>query len=245
MKHAKPPTAVMARRAPAEVESDNAEERLFRALDYFPTPLWATRAGAELLRGLDPTASVVWEPACGEGHMAAALSDYFEVIASDVHPHGYGLVRDFLDENEESPACDWVVTNPPFKTAEQFVRLGLRRARCGVALLLRLSFLEGGARHALLHGNTPLTAVAAFAERVPMRLGKWDLSVASATAYGWFFWQKNGPAPALLLCIPPGTRERLWKADDAERFGWRPPSPLLDHDVGQAAVVSALGAGSE
>ena len=40
------------------------------ALDYFPTPLWSTRA---LFQHVLPAISVdvigsVWEPACGEGH---------------------------------------------------------------------------------------------------------------------------------------------------------------------------------
>jgi hypothetical protein len=34
-------------------------------------------------------ASLVWEPACAEGHMARALGEYFaEVEASDVHDYG-------------------------------------------------------------------------------------------------------------------------------------------------------------
>lgn len=221
-------TAVMARRAPGEVEADSDEERLYRTLDFYPTPPWAARAGAELVLRLDPSAWSVWEPACGGGHMAEPLGEYFQVTASDVHSHGYGAVQDFLDPAAPTPACDWIITNPPFKTADQFVRLGLQRARRGVALLLRLAFLEGQERHALLFGDTPLSAVATFAERVPMRLGRWDLSVSSATAYAWFVWQKGQAGPAILHAIPPGTRDRLWKPDDAERFGWRPPSPLFD-----------------
>ncbi len=37
------------------------------------------------------------EPACGAGHMAKVLREYFaEVRCSDVHPYGYGDVMDFI-----------------------------------------------------------------------------------------------------------------------------------------------------
>ena len=89
-------TAVMARRSPAEVAGDTAQEALYRRLDFFPTPPWAARAGADLLARLDPEARTLWEPACGAGHMAAALAERFGVFASDVHDFGYGERVDFL-----------------------------------------------------------------------------------------------------------------------------------------------------
>lgn len=43
------------------------------SLDFFPTPPWATRAGVEIIRAIDPEARDVCDPACGEGHMAAKV----------------------------------------------------------------------------------------------------------------------------------------------------------------------------
>lgn len=221
-------SAVMARRAAAEVATDTAQSAIYRTLDYYPTPLWAARAGAEIVMGMDPGPWKVWEPACGAGHMASALAEYFVVVASDVYPHGYGAVVDFLDDDVGVSEVDWVISNPPFKTAAQFVTLGLKRARRGVALLLRLSFLEGQARHELLYGDAPLSAVAPFSERVPMTLGRWDPEASSATAYAWFIWRHGHAGPAMLLPIAPGARDRLSRPEDAARFGWSPPSPLFD-----------------
>lgn len=221
--------AVMAQRAPAQVEGDEPRTALFRRLDYFPTPPWAARAGAEVLRLLDPKAGSIWEPACGEGHMAAALAESFQVYASDIHPFGYGAEIDFLSEATapvEGWQPDWIVTNPPFRTAADFLRLGLRRASRGVALLLRLQFLEGGARYRLLFGPEPLTRFAVFSERVPMTLGKWDPQASTASGYAWFFWMK-GAAPMPPIGIPPGTRDRLWRPDDAPRFGCKREAGLL------------------
>ncbi len=86
-------TAVMQRRGPAP-----------DALDYFPTPPWATRAICEwlvrrgylpesrpsrpLLCGPDHDRPSVWEPACGAGWMARPLAEYFwPVRATDVHDY--------------------------------------------------------------------------------------------------------------------------------------------------------------
>jgi hypothetical protein len=232
----------MAARAPGIVEGDESRVALWRQLDYFPTPPWAARAGGELIRFLDPEARSIWEPACGEGHMAAALAESFDVYASDVHPFGYGDESDFLAEGEfAQPAqadagVDWIVTNPPFRTASDFLRLGLARARRGVALLLRLAFLEGGGRYRLFYGpGSPLSLCAVFAERVPMTLGRWDPAAASATAYAWFLWRKGGGDNPRLIGIPPGTRERLTRPEDARRFGWRSEAGLLDAMEGEAA----------
>ena len=66
------------------------------SLDDFPTPPWATRALIEHV--LDDKASlselVCLEPACGAGHMANVLSEYFgEVRCADIHAYGSGEVR--------------------------------------------------------------------------------------------------------------------------------------------------------
>jgi len=71
-------------------------------VDFSPTPPWATRA---LMEHVMPALGVrdfhsAWEPACGEGHMAEPLREYFtEVMATDVMDYGYGAVRDFLVED--------------------------------------------------------------------------------------------------------------------------------------------------
>lgn len=225
--------AVMAQRAPKEVEEkEDADPRapLWRILDFYPTPPWGTRAGAELVQMLDPGARVLREPCCGEGHMVGPLSEYFEVIPSDVHPHtGNTPVMDWLDDAAwpDEPDCDWIFTNPPFGIAEEFVTRGLKRARRGVALLVRLAFLESDGRYEIL-GDGRLTLLAIFSERLPMVLGKWDVKARSATGYAWLFWMKDAD-PRAPVWIKPGSKARLSHRTDAERYGWRPPLPLFEY----------------
>jgi hypothetical protein len=89
------------------------------SLDDFPTPPWAIRALLEHVIRYDFHKSMYClEPACGAGHMAKVLKEYFEnVISSDIHDYGYGKVQDFL---QSYICCDWVITNPPFRLAQNF-----------------------------------------------------------------------------------------------------------------------------
>src|SRR3974390_2078933 len=80
---------------------------------YFPTPPWALRAMIEAGGLGDPAAlkgMTAWEPACGEGHMAEALKEYFgKVTAPDLYDYGYGLAGyDFLSGKVRARAIDVV-----------------------------------------------------------------------------------------------------------------------------------------
>lgn len=191
--------AVMAQRAPAP-----------DALDYFPTPPWATRALCEwlLARGEPLSSFRAWEPACGEMHMAHALAEYFEdVRATDVHQYGNNGLCDFLMLDTYAPwaPVEWIITNPPFLVAEQFIATARRHARRGVAMLVRTNFLEGQDRHRnIFTGEHQPSHVLQFAERVGMfqgrliEVGKPDpfnldekgkpRKAATATSYCWLLW---------------------------------------------------------
>jgi hypothetical protein len=204
------------------------------SLNYFPTPPFATRALCNLLAcEFGPLADLsAWDPACGEGHMAAVLLEYFSSVeASDVFPYGYGGERDFLGGLHVAPppCVDWIITNPPFSTALEFADRALEIAARGVALLVRSNWLEGEARYRDLFRCRPPTLIAQFVERVPMLAGRWDPEGGTATAYSWVIWRKPTTAdrPAFVW-IPPGQRKRLTFREDLERFAAVRSAPLLE-----------------
>jgi hypothetical protein len=133
--------------------------------DNFPTPPWATRALFEhVLKGhvLPDLAALATmsclEPACGEGHLAKVLQDYFgEVVASDAYDYGFAPVRDFIQTPYSPNSADWVITNPPFRLAEKFIHSGLIVGSRGVAVLVRTSFREGIGRYKRLFRDNPPT----------------------------------------------------------------------------------------
>ena len=201
------------------------------SLDFFPTPPWATRALIEhvfdhLGRRGHCGWQVCWEPACGEGHMAEPLKEYFrEVVASDVKDYGYGdHTVDFLscEQLARKYDADWIITNPPFgENTDKFILKALELAGTGVAMLVRLQCLETVGRYEKIFSKTPPTKIAFFVERVPMHKGRWEPDGDTMTAYIWLVWIK-GAQPQAPFWIPPGCREALTKPDDAARFGAPP-----------------------
>jgi len=190
--------------------------------DDFPTPPWATRALlAHVLEDFGPfdRQSVV-DPACGAGYMARPLAESFgQVVASDIYPYGFGAVRDYLTVPYEANAVDWVITNPPFRLAEEFVLRSLTVARKGVAILARTVFIESVGRYRNLFGVHPPCRFAQFTERVPMIKGKVDRSASTATGYAWLVWSKEIQTEhPLLVWIPPCRKALECDADYSDRL---------------------------
>jgi len=200
------------------------------SLDFFPTPPWATRALCEIVLprlACDLAGAYVWEPACGEGHMAQVLRDYCAWLhASDVHDYGkvgFAAVGSFIGEGlDVIPAppngADWIITNPPFNLAVEFAERALTEAREGVALLVRTSWLEGAERYERLFRKHRPLAVAQFCERVPMVKGRWDPQASTATSYAWVVWLRGSSVETRFMWIPPGQRQALTRPDDVRRF---------------------------
>lgn len=192
-------------------------------LDFFPTPLWGTRALFEhVLAHLNRLGHCkfqsVLEPACGEGHMAEVLKEYFPmVIASDIKDYGCGYgVADFLDKDTFTNS-DWIITNPPFNVSTEFVLKAIELAGTGVAMFVRLSWLESAGRYEHIFRDHPPSQVAIFSERVPLHKGRWEAGGSTMTAYVWLVWIKGMP-PRPPFWIPPGCRKSLTRPDDAARF---------------------------
>ena len=198
------------------------------SLDFFPTPPWAVRALFHHVLGTKGFRDqVVEEPACGEGHMAYALDDFFGTVrASDIHGHGYpgAAVRDFLDVEawQDIPPPDWIVTNPPFaELTLAFMRRAVaRRPRGGFAMFLRTTSLDTINRWRFVYRPTPPAIVAQFVERVPLHKGRWEPDGDTQTAYLWMVWRFDRPVTKTeLVWIPPVCRDTLLFQRDIDRFG--------------------------
>lgn len=176
------------------------------SLDDFPTPPWATRALIEhvISRKHDVSRMTCLEPACNRGFMSMVLKEYFaEVRSTDIYPYGYGEVRDFLEVPYAAGSVDWVITNPPFRLGEDFIRKGLNVARRGVAMLTRTVFIESVGRYDRIFSQRPPTKFAQFTERVPMVKGRLDKKASTATGYCWLVWEKDSRKKSQLVWIPP------------------------------------------
>jgi hypothetical protein len=176
------------------------------SLDDFPTPPWATRALVEyVLRSKKAlNHQTCLEPACGAGHMSKVLAEYFKAVQSfDIHDYRYGEVKDYLKTPLPVNSFDWVITNPPFRLAEEFALRSLKVARRGVAILARTVFMESVGRYERLFQKDPPSKFAQFTERVPMVKGRLDRKASTATGYCWLVWEKESSGRPEVIWIPP------------------------------------------
>ena len=148
--------------------------------DFFPTPEWATHA----LIDNEAFEGMIWEPACGDGSMVKVLERTgCPVEASDLYDRGYGEAGiDFLHAGR---IVDNIVTNPPYNSAEGFVRAGIAQSRRKLALLLRLAFLEGANRQKTIFAVTPPARIWVFSERITFYPAGAVQKGSGTTAYGW------------------------------------------------------------
>lgn len=101
------------------------EER--EAFDYYATDPRAV----EMLLELEQFSPVIWEPACGEGHISKVLQAHgYEVISTDLIYRGFGDPEplDFLKETLDDFEGD-IITNPPYLMGLEFVQRALESVR--------------------------------------------------------------------------------------------------------------------
>lgn len=174
-----------------------------RKSDYYPTPEQCTQALLDFLKIQKP--SVIWEPACGEGFMSEVFKkNGYEVISTDINSYGYeDDVCDFI--TSKSVACDWIITNPPFSLAEDFIRkcISLKKP---FAMLLKSQYWHSKKRLSL------------FLEHKPQY-------VLPLTWRPDFEFGKRGGAPTMEVIWT------VWGADQAERTEYYPLRRADDAEI--------------
>lgn len=170
--------------------------------DFYPTPLWATYA----LIDNEKFSGGVWECACGDGAMSSVLGHATKhVVSSDLYDRGFGETG--IDFIGSSRRADNIVTNPPYNSAEAFVRTGAQQANKKFALLLRLAFLEGANRANTIFSRVPPARVWVFSERITFYPKGATVKGSGTTAYAWFVWDKDASGTELKW-LKPGYRQR-------------------------------------
>jgi hypothetical protein len=137
----------------------------------------------------------IWEPACGPGSIVKVLLAHgHDVVASDIENFGFNGVADFLTLRL-GYTDRTIVTNPPYRLAEQFVRQAVTFSPL-VIMLLRLAFLESVRRTNILE-KSGLARIHVFRNRLPMMHRKnWDgPKASSAMPFAWFCWERGYTGP--------------------------------------------------
>ena len=117
------------------------------AMDFYPTPPEVTEALLNFL--LLPCSQKIWEPACGENDMVNAIRNRgYDVIGTDIN-----MGVDFLTA-ELPDGVDWIITNPPFSHAENFIRRCIEHKK-PFALLLKSQYWHAKNRLELFRESPP------------------------------------------------------------------------------------------
>jgi hypothetical protein len=150
----------------------------------------------DVLFSVEEFHGMIWECACGEGHLSERILQYNpNVLSTDLIDRGYGFGGvDFL-ECESSPAMN-IITNPPFKDATRFVYKGIEilPEHGKLALFLPLRFLESQERKKLFTLHPPRVLYVSSSRILCAKNGEFQKmkdSGGSAVAYGWFVWDKG------------------------------------------------------
>jgi len=158
--------------------------------DFYPTPPEAT----ECLFRREKFYGEVWECASGDGSMSKVIEKYNKCISSDIRTdeevYGYKGIN-FLTGSLKSQ-IDNIITNPPYKYAQEFVLRAKRVAKKKIALLLKLVFLEGINRYEMFQDKEfPLKKIYVFCRRVKIYKKGIKTKNSGLIAYAWFIWDKD------------------------------------------------------
>lgn len=161
--------------------------------DYYATDPKA----AELLLQLEKFSENIWECACGEGHLSKVFEKAgYKVKSTDLIDRGFGETGyDFLKEENTNWDGD-IITNPPYKFAQEFIQKSLDIIPDGkkVAMFLKVQFLEGKGRKHMFIANPPKTVYVSSSRLLCAKNAEFDKMIAnggSAVAYAWYVWEKG------------------------------------------------------
>ena len=173
--------------------ASNRSEKEREENDYYAT----SPKAVELLLEQETFAHDIWECAAGEDHIANVLREHgYDVLSTDIIDRtGHTQVLDFLTTKNGFNGD--IITNPPYKYAQEFVEHALDSIQLGnkVAMYLKLTFLEGKKRQQLFKQRN-LKTVYVMASRMGCAkngefANKEQQTEAGAVAYAWFVWEKG------------------------------------------------------
>ena len=156
--------------------------------DFYITP-------PELVKSLltvVPIFGAVFEPCAGDGAIAKVLAQQdCHVITNDISKNqvtDYHFDATLPDEYPDIDP-DWIVTNPPYSVAHRILPIAWEKARVGIAMLLRLSYLEPCDNRAdFLKQFLPnFSNVIIFNPRPCFRT---DTKATDSVTHAWFVWRK-------------------------------------------------------
>ena len=208
-------------------------------VDYYITPESTTLA----LMEREKFEGTIWECASGDGSMSRVLEKFNVTLSSDIRRDEkvYGIkgvdflktmgFGDIVEINAHGKIfqnkIDNIITNPPYRYAQKFVEKALSFEEVKkVAMLLKLSFLEGIGRYNFFK-STPLKKVLVFCKRQQVYHADKEPNGSGLIAYAWFIWDKQYSGEPTIDWIyenrKPSNSKGLATQDSFNFFGGKSP----------------------
>ena len=134
-----------------------------------------------------------WECACGDGALSKRLEHYgFDVVSTDKVYRGYGEGGVYFLKQSDDKFDGDILTNPPFKDIEKFIKKALKITGRRVYIFGKLQILESQKRYETIFADNPPYKVLVFSKRVPCyRNGDRSFKNGSTVPYAWFIWDNE------------------------------------------------------
>ena len=156
--------------------------------DYYAT----SPEAAHWLCEIEDLHKNIWECACGEGHLSKVFEEKgHNVMSTDLIDRGYGIGGvNFLTQN--LPFYGDIITNPPYKYAQEFIEHALRLVYDGnkVCMFLKVQFLEGRKRKKFFEEYPP-KRIWVSSSRIKCGTNGVFSDSSSMLALAWYVWEKG------------------------------------------------------
>ena len=162
--------------------------------DFYATDPNALKIALPLLReiGLDTN---LWECSCGEGHLSKVLLENgYNVKSTDLIYRGFGVGNEDFLKHEEKWDGD-IITNPPFKYAEDFIKKSMELLNEGhkAIFFLKIQFLESRRRKNLFKEFPPKFVIVNSERQKCAKNGEFHkyCKNANTQCWCWYVFEKG------------------------------------------------------
>jgi hypothetical protein len=178
------------------MDTPTREHLARQPLDFYPTPsllTWALLGSHRFVPWRNK--ATVLEPCNGEGAISDVLkeSGLFRLVdTADIdETKPAALTMDAADPGAWARMAryDWVISNPPYSQAPAILPLAFQNCRVGMAMLLRLSYLEPCENRARWLAEHPPAKLIVFNPGPKFRA---DTSGSDSVTSAWFIWHRFG-----------------------------------------------------
>ena len=167
--------------------------------DFYPTPPRYFDCFAHFIAMHD---LVVWEPACGEGHLSKRMRELgARVYSTDLINRGFGTAPvDFLAATTAPRGVTAIITNTPYgDMAEPFVRAALEHTKAvggKVAMFLRTDWDTSSKDRPDLFEGHPAYCMKLIVTERPRWFAKKKGDKSPRFSFAWYFWDWSKPTDA-------------------------------------------------